>query len=139
MKTRTLFLFLALALVGPAHAAATITEVSVVRPGPESGGWVAKAEDNICGITSLKRVSKPAKVDYEEVLDATPQMKKIKREGIDPDSVEGKALRKAARTLITKTCQAVRKARAHCSVWKAISHRDGRKVPDVTEAVIDRF
>jgi hypothetical protein len=102
-------------------------------------GWKAEESDNICGISDLKKVSRPAKVDYEKVLAATPQMKKIEDEGIDPKSPEGKALRKAARTLVTKSSEAVRKAESHCSVWKAISHKDGRTIPDVTEKVIERY
>ncbi len=105
----------------------------------EDGGWVAKEDDNICGISDLKKVTNPAKVDYGELLESTPQIREMKRKGIDPESTEGKALRKGARTLITKTSELVRVAKGHCSVWKVISHKDGRKIPDVTEDVIDRF
>lgn len=101
--------------------------------------WTAEDEDNICGISDLRKVTRPAAVDYEELLESTPQMKEIDREGIDPDSAEGKALRKGARTLITKACELVRETNGHCSIWKAISHEDGRSISDVTEDVLDRF
>ena len=101
--------------------------------------WNADDEDNICGISDLKKVTNPAKVDYDHLLERTPQVKEMKRKKIDPDSTEGKALRKGARTLITKTSELVREAKGHCSVWKVISHKDGRKIPDVTDDVLDRF
>jgi len=119
-----------------------------VEPGPADarlGGeealhdWEAKEEDNICGITDLKKVSKPALVDYDQLLKATPQIKEINRKGIDPESAEGKALRKGAKSLITKSAELVREAKGHCSVWKVISHKDGRKITDVTDDVIERF
>jgi len=103
------------------------------------GKWIANEEDNICGIKDLKKVSNPAKVDYDDLWDATPQIKKMKEKKIDPESTEGKALRNQARTLITKTCELVRAAKGHCGVWKAIKNEDGRVVPDVTGDVKSRF
>jgi hypothetical protein len=97
--------------------------------------WVAEEDDNICGIKDLKKVSNPAKVDYDGLWDATPQIKKMKEKKIDPESTEGKALRSQAKTLITKTCELVRAAKGHCGVWKTIKNEDGRKVTDVTEDV----
>ena len=101
--------------------------------------WVAEVEDNICGIANLKRVSRPALVDFEKLLAETPQIKELERKHIDPDSVQGRALRRAARTLITKSCEKARKTGGHCSVWKAISHKDGRTIADITEDVLEHF
>jgi len=101
--------------------------------------WIASEEDNICGIKDLKKVSNPAKVDYDELWDATPQIKKMKEKKIDPESAEGKALRSQAKTLITKKCEEVRAAKAHCGVWKAIRNEDKRTVPDVTKDVKDKL
>ncbi len=97
--------------------------------------WVADPDDNICGISDLKKVSNPAKVDYDGLWDATPQIKKMREKKIDPESTEGKALRSQAKTLITKTCELVRAAKGHCGIWKTIKNEDGRKVPDVTDDV----
>jgi hypothetical protein len=104
-----------------------------------AGEWIADEEDNICGISDLKKVTNPAKVSYDRLLDATPQMQELKRKGIDSDSAEGKALRKGAKTLITKTCELVRAARGHCSVWRSIGNKDGRAIPDITDEVIEKF
>ena len=105
----------------------------------ETNGWIASSDDNLCGIDDLKKVTNPGKVDYKELLDSTPQIKEMKRKNIDPGSTEGQALRKGAKTLITKSCQAVRKARGFCGVWKVIRNKDGRVIPDVTEDVAARF
>ena len=114
------------------------------QPAPASAAvieskWVANEEDNICGIKDLKKVSNPAKVDYDELWDATPQIKKMKEKKIDPESAEGKALRSQAKTLITKSCELVRAAKGHCGIWKAIKNEDGRKIPDVTDDVLDKL
>jgi hypothetical protein len=101
--------------------------------------WVADEDDNICGIKDLKKVSNPAKVDYDDLWDATPQIKKMKEKKIDPESTEGKALRNQAKTLITKTCELVRSAKGHCGVWKTIKNADGRTVPNVTDDVKDKL
>jgi hypothetical protein len=101
--------------------------------------WVADEDDNICGIKDLKKVSNPAKVDYDGLWDATPQIKKMKEKKIDPESTEGKALRSQAKTLITKTCELVRSAKGHCGVWKTIKNSDGRTIPDVTDDVKDKL
>jgi hypothetical protein len=104
-----------------------------------AGGWIASERDNICGISTLKRVTNPAQVDFDTLLAATPQVKEMERKRIDPGSAEGRALRRSARTLITKASELVRKARGHCSVWKVIAHKDGRGIPNVTGHVLDRF
>ena len=101
--------------------------------------WIAEPDDNICGIKDLKKVSNPAKVDYDGLWEATPQIKQMKEKKIDPESTEGKALRSQAKTLITKTCELVRSAKGHCGVWKTIKNEDGRKVPDVTDDVKDKL
>ena len=102
-------------------------------------GWKADKNDNICGLTDLDKVSSPAQVDYDELLKATPQMKEIDKKGIDVKSAEGKALVKEAKSLITKSSELERSSQGYCSVWKSISHKDKRKIPDITDAVIDRY
>jgi len=97
--------------------------------------WVADEDDNICGIKDLKKISNPAKVDYDALWEATPQIKKMKEKKIDPESTEGKALRSEAKTLVTKTCELVRSSGGYCGVWKTIKNEDGRTVPDITDDV----
>lgn len=97
--------------------------------------WVADEDDNICGIKDLKKISNPAKVDYDALWEATPQIKKMKEKKIDPESTEGKALRSEAKTLVTKTCELVRSSGGYCGVWKSIKNEDGRTVTDITDDV----
>jgi hypothetical protein len=100
-----------------------------------SAGWIVDRTDNICGLDDAKMLSKPAKVDYDALLRATPEMKKIKDDKIDPNSPQGIQLRQSAVTRVQTAAEKVRVANGHCSVWKAIRHTDGRTVSDVTEAV----
>ena len=48
--------------------------------------WICDRSDNICGLDDPKMLSKPAKFDYDAVLKATPEMKKIVADRIDPNS-----------------------------------------------------
>ena len=127
-------ILLALTSGGIAHSEPTPLVLSV----PEAR-WVAEEDDNICGIKDLKKVSNPAKVAYDDLWEATPQIKKMKEKKIDPESAEGKALRSQAKTLITKSAELVRAAKGHCGIWKAIKNEDGRKIPDVTDDVMDKL
>ncbi len=124
---------LSTATAGPPEPAAAGV---AVREAPEDG-WIVKKADHVCGISDAKKVSNPAKVDYQECLDASPPMKKMKEEGIDPDSPEGKALRAKAVRIVAKAAEEVRERLSHCSVWKKIEHSDGRAVPGITEEVIE--
>lgn len=101
-----------------------------------AGGWIANPrEDFICGIDDLAKVSNPARVDYDELLGATKEMKELKHDKVDPESIKGKDLVKRAKTEVTKVCEIVRDARGHCGVWKVIRHDDGRIVPNITAEV----
>ncbi|MEW6071933.1 MAG: hypothetical protein AB1726_04960 [Planctomycetota bacterium] len=148
MKTQRRLMIgaLCLGLGGSVSAGPSTTPPAVGDPGradatmgpldPLSHGWRAQAEDNICGISNLNKVSNPAVVDYDALLAATPQMKRAKKEKIDPDSPEGKLLRQEAGSLITRKAEVVRAQRGHCGVWKAIRHEDGRAIPDITAEVL---
>lgn len=109
---------------------------SAALPGRD---WSAKAEDNICGLRDLAQVSSPVVIDFQACLDATPEMKKIKAEKIDPKSPDGIRLTTEATNRVTQACEAVQKANGYCSVWKAIKHKDGRAVTDVTSQVTAQF
>lgn len=97
--------------------------------------WICDRSDNICGLDDPRMLSKPCKVDYDALLKATPEMKKIVNDKIDPNSSEGINLRQKAVDRIRDKAEAVRVAQGYCSVWKAISHKDGRTIPDITDLV----
>ena len=101
--------------------------------------WVANAADNICGLSDLRQVSDPAKVDYPELWGKTPEIRKMKDEDIDPDSAEGIQLQQEATDRIREACDEVREDEGYCSVWKRISHDDGRRIADITDAVAKLF
>ncbi len=102
---------------------------------PPVAGWIVDRADNICGLDDAKTLSKPAKVDYDALLKATPQYKKIKDNKIDVNSPEGIQLRQEAANKVRDACDKIRQQNSYCSVWKTIKHSDGRAVPDITDQV----
>lgn len=99
------------------------------------GTWIADRTENICGLDDPKMLSNPAKVDYDTLLKATAEWKKMKDEKIDPNSAEGIQLRQKAAERVRDACEKSRSAKGYCSVWKSIRHADGRSIPDITDAV----
>lgn len=97
--------------------------------------YIVEKTDNICGLDEPKQLSNPAKVDYEALLEVTPQIKQMKKDKIDPNSARGIQLRTEAEALIRDTCEKLRVEKSYCSVWKKIERRDGTKVTDITEKV----
>lgn len=97
-------------------------------------GWVVERSDNVCGLEDARMLSYPARVEYDTLLASTAEMKRIREEGIDPGSSTGIQLREQAVDRVRRACDKVRRNNGHCSVWKRISHRDGRSIPDITEA-----
>ena len=140
-----------LLFVLPLAGSAAPGDCEAPRPGIEVGAeqtllaathssdWIADSDDHICGLSSLRALSYPAKVNYSKLWDATPEIKRMIREGIDPDSAEGIQLQQDATDRILKACKSVSDDQDHCSVWKAISHEDGRKIPDITKKVKATF
>jgi hypothetical protein len=131
-----------LALAAPlvaksAPAAAAAGSVGLVPQGldPQARGWNVDKADNICGLDDSKMLSKPAKVDFDALLKATAQWKKIQDEKIDPNSPEGIQLRQEAVNKVRDACDKIRAQDGYCSVWKTISHSDGRAVSDITDLV----
>ena len=133
---------------------ALLTALALATPAPEvqvkaseaasvlvlsAADWEADSDDNICGLDDLRALSDPAKVDYDALWDATPEIKKMEAEGIDPDSAEGIRLKEAATDRIQEACKDLMDEKGHCSVWKKIDHTDGRKVSDITEEVEKKF
>ena len=124
-------------LAAPAiQAESALGEVVVQASG---SGWVVNKSDNICGLDDARMLSNPAKVDYRRLLSATPEMKKIKNDGIDLNSSKGIQLRTAAVDRVRRACNTVQQSNGHCSVWKTVRHRDGRSIPDVTSTVLARL
>ena len=125
----------ALASTFSQDALAASSSTGAVSRREAGSGWVVDKADNICGLDDPKMLSKPAKVDYDALLKATPEMKKIKDDKIDPNSPQGIQLRQAAATRVQTAAEKVRVADGYCSVWKTIRHQDGRAIPDITDAV----
>jgi len=97
--------------------------------------WVVKSADSICGVSTARRITNPAKVDYDKLLGATSEMKEIKRDGIDPKSAHGQALVTKARNKVREAAKSAMSEKGHCSVWKKISHKEGKAVVDLTSTV----
>ena len=74
-------------------------------------------------------------MNYSVLLSATPEIKKIAKDKIDPTSSEGITLTAKARSRVLSACESVRQSGGYCSVWKTIRRKDKKAVPDVTDAV----
>ncbi|MBK7641644.1 MAG: hypothetical protein IPJ19_01120 [Planctomycetes bacterium] len=124
-------------LLLPCAAGTAIAQDSAtsVAASAQPAGWVVDRADNICGLDDAKMLSKPAKVDYDVLLKATAQYKKIKDNKIDPNSPEGIQLRQEAANKVRDACDKIRQQDGYCSVWKSIKHSDGRAVADITDLV----
>jgi hypothetical protein len=106
---------------------------------PLGRDWIVRASDNVCGLRDANQLTRPARIDFDACLAATPEMKKMESQGIDPKSAEGIQLRSAAVTRLTQAAESTRSARGYCSVWKEIRHKDGRAVDDLTSQVIAQY
>ncbi len=115
-------------------SATSSTDLGVLLAEP-GAKWIVDRADSICGLDDAKMLSKPAKVDYDLLLKATSEMKKIRDDKIDPSSPEGIRLRQAAVDRVRGAADKVRVAEGYCSVWKQIRHQDGRAIPDITDLV----
>ena len=132
-------LLCALGLCSMSADSATKVGFVEIRTSETTATWVCDRADNICGLDDAKTLSSPAKVDYDALLKATPEYKKIKDEKIDTNSAEGIQLRQKAAERVRDACEKVRVAKSYCSVWKTIKHTDGRSIPDITDAVKDQL
>lgn len=141
MKYRIRWLSLACALVCSIGSAVALplSPVPAAHANEASTPWIVDRADNICGLDDPRMLSKPARVDYDALMRATPEMKKMRDEKIDPNSSEGIQLRQAAVDRVRKACEKVRQAGGYCSVWKQIRHQDGRTIPDVSDLVREQL
>lgn len=97
--------------------------------------FVVLKADNICGLDEPRQITTPAKVDYDALLEETTEVKELKRNGIDPASSKGITLMTKARSRVLKACETVRTELGYDSIWKSITRRDSRAIPDATDSV----
>jgi hypothetical protein len=132
----------ALAHSTPAPGSAAACQQALIQQQPVSpsvSDWIVDASDSICGLRDPEQLSKPAVVNFERCLAGTPELKRMKKEGIRPNTPEGIQLRTEAVDRVTNAANTVRKAGGFCSVWKSIEHRDGRTIPDLTSRVLGQY
>ena len=132
---------LALGLAGTPALAAPNTNTAGSPPGDVTttdltgADWDVKSENSVCGVSTARQITNPAKVDYEKLMSATSEMKELEREGIKRDSARGQTLVIKARDKVRRASKAVMDEKGHCSVWKKIRHKKGRTVADITSSV----
>lgn len=97
--------------------------------------WVVKTSNSVVGVSQARQITNPAKVDYEKLMKATPEMKTLRKEGIEKTSARGQTLVTAAQSRIRRVSRTVMTEKGHCSVWKKISHKKGKAVTDLTETI----
>ena len=135
----TIGLSLALSLTSSAsqgaHAAPRVERVDSGLVSTSSA-WRTNPKDNICGLTSTRQLTQPARIDYRTAIASTPEMKDLKRRGISLDSAEGQILRERAADRVRKIGSKLMKRKGHCSLWKEISHSNNRVIPDMTSELV---
>lgn len=97
--------------------------------------WVIQAEDSVCGVVEARQIRKPAKVDFDRLVDLTPEGKKILRDRIDLDSAEGVRLMNRAKSRVRDASAIIMKRQGYDSVWKDISSKKGTYISDLTAYV----
>jgi len=98
-------------------------------------GWIATPADNVCGVKEPRMVKQPGVVNWKQLMDNTPEMKKMKKEGIKKDSPKGAQLISEAESRCKRACVKQMRVAKVDSMWKNITHVS--KAPwDQTHAVI---
>ena len=97
--------------------------------------WVIQAEDSVCGVVEARQIRKPAKVDFDRLVDLTPEGKKVLRDRIDLDSAEGVRLMNRAKSRVRDASAIIMKRQGYDSVWKDISSKKGTYITDLTAYV----
>jgi hypothetical protein len=124
--------------IGAGGGPAAVTQhVAERQTEPLTSDWIVEEADNVCGLTDPRQIANPAEIDYDALLEATSEMKEMKRKGIDKNSPEGQVLYNKAVDRVRSAASRVMKDKGYDSVWKKISHRKGKKVPVITDAVKD--
>ncbi|MDB2576191.1 hypothetical protein N9Z54_03185 [Planctomycetota bacterium] len=112
------------------------------RPAEAAGAaasYEARSSNSISGLTDVSQLSNPMAVRYDEVMEATEERVRMRKEKIDPTSPLGEILESAAHRRVSAACRAVMRRDGHCSAWKKIKRKDGRAVPDTTTDVIAKL
>lgn len=137
MRSCCLILVLGAALSPAAESADAHRTPDLVEPCDDGRGtpFIVLKSDNICGLDEPRQLATPARVDYDVLLEETPEVKEIRRDKIDITSSKGITLMTKARSRVLKACESVRIDNGYDSIWKSITRRDHRAVPDVTETV----
>lgn len=128
-------LFLAL----PSAAAPAETRIAL-RPDDGVGTkYVLERSDNICGLDNPRQLTRPVRVDYVLLLEATPEFRTMKKERIGSSTPRGIQLRTEAAKRVRRKCEEVRARLSYCSVWKKIERRDKKELPSITVQVLKKL
>lgn len=123
-------------LVGSANSAPKVSVSEQVAFEVNMGSdWTVKTEDSVVGVSAARQITNPAKVNYSKLLKATPEMKEIKKDGIDKNSAQGLVLVSKAKARVARVSREIMTAKGYCSVWKKISHKKEQAVTDITALV----
>ena len=106
------------------------------QPAEAAARYDARASNSISGLTDVSQLSNPMAVRYDEVMAATEERVRMRKEKIDPTSPLGEILESAAHRRVSAASRIVMRQSGHCSAWKKIRRKDGRTVPDKTADVI---
>lgn len=135
-----------LVILSPPAAPCQVIEVEpdlgleLLRTDPIRGSdWIVKSSDSICGVSRARHITNPAEVDYQKLLDATAEMKELKREKIDKSSAHGQTLVILATQRVREAAKAVMTEKGHCSVWKEVSHKQGKHITDLTSEILNKL
>ena len=133
--TWTLSVLLAASFGAAATASSDTGWAGIAQAASMGIDWVVSSGDNVCGVSDARQISNPAKVSYRSLLGDTPELKEMKKKGISKDSPEGQILHNKGVDRVRKAAKKVMTEKSHCSVWKAITSKSGKRVPDITESV----
>lgn len=127
---------LALAKSSPMETGDSGARVTVASATPD---WQVDLKDNLCGLCVGRQLSAPARVELQELMDSTPEMRRVRIERIDEASATYTQLIEAARKRVLRACELERQAGGWCSVWSRIRHRRGHEAPVITLEVARRI
>ena len=123
-----------LLLASPSQAAHAVGGMIRVDDG-RGTAYIVERSDSICGLDNPRQLTRPARVSYPTLLAATPEMKTLKKDRVNPNSPRGIQLRTDAAARVRRACEKARGRGNFCSVWKRIRRRDKKNVPDITSVV----
>ena len=129
-------LLASLLVAGSATSAPRVDRIEGFSVSATAGSdWTVKTADSVVGVSEARQITNPSKINYSKLLKATPEMKELKKEGLDKNSARGQTLVSQAQSRIARASRAVMTAKGYCSVWKKISHKKQQAVTDITALV----